>query len=289
MEERLHARQTLIGHDDDEITGGGGGNIKPNGKQIANDNVDVDEEDADCDDEDEDELVNRTWQSDGDDEVGDELVEMNSGRKRRAKKHYDETEALEAAKAWVRQSEEMANQRGNLFWEAVCLRLNERNGRNRGIDSVRAIWKRLNRECKLWLALELEVQRRGGTSGRDELQIEQLVSDLFSARTGKIGKDGIKIPGPPFKFKRVARFLSRHPKWDQKLITGRGRKKAVRNTGTTGSVAAPETAGGDEECQSRPIGTKRRKAREQDMDERRKMRKEMRSLNGHLGAANIIS
>lgn len=41
-------------------------------------------------------------------------VDVNPARRgRRSKMHYDETKALEVARAWIAQSEVMANKRGN--------------------------------------------------------------------------------------------------------------------------------------------------------------------------------
>lgn len=142
---------------------------------------------------------------------------------------------------------------GNLFLEGGCRWLHEQTGKNGGIYLVRTIWKRINKECKLWLALEAEVERRGGTSGHDEIQVEQIVSDVFTTRTGKTDIDCICVPGAPFKFKRVAQFLASHPKWDRSL-TGARKKKEVRIEQT--DVASPPAGSASGKGRSRPIGKK---------------------------------
>lgn len=124
-------------------------------------------------------------------------------------------------------------------------------------------------------------RERGGTSGRDELQVEQIVSDLFTSRTGKVGKGGIRVPGPPFKFKCLARFLANHPKSESSSAV------ATRQKVGNGQAKDVET----EPCDSvkdgsRPMGIKKRKKVEQDQDERRKIRKEMRALKHNIQATN---
>lgn len=134
----------------------------------------------------------------------------------------------------------------------------------------------------MWLSLEKEVSKRGGTSGRDELQIEQMVSDLFINRTRRVGKDGIRVPGAPFKYKRVAPFLSAHPKWERNDLGDGGNEKSIL-----------QDENYDEDCAgyltSRPVGIKKKKEMEREANEKRRMRKEMQAMNEHLAFANQIS
>lgn len=106
---------------------------------------------------------------------------------RRRKVHYNETEALEVARAWVVQSKALDTQKCANFWHGVCRTLKRRTGKNGELESVRDLRKRLIIECKLRLALESEMDRHGATSGRAELQVQQLVSDFFCVSYWKIG------------------------------------------------------------------------------------------------------
>lgn len=62
----------------------------------------------------------------------------------------------------------------------------------------------MNRECKLYLSLKKQVEKQGNMLGKSDLQVEQMISDLFTGRTGKIKKDGIRVPGTVFSYKNVA-------------------------------------------------------------------------------------
>lgn len=52
---------------------------------------------------------------------------------RRRKVHWNETKALEVARGWFAQSEEMETQKGTKFWYGVCITLNQRTRKNRGL------------------------------------------------------------------------------------------------------------------------------------------------------------
>lgn len=121
---------------------------------------------------------------------------------------------------------------------------------------------------------------RDGTFDRDELQIQQLVSDLFIMRTGRTGKHGIRVPWGAFTYKRVAQFLASHPKWDSHCTTD----------GATGKpVGCGKDCGddGDDVFTQGPIGIKNELKNE--VEEQRRMRKEILVMNKHLELANHIS
>lgn len=49
-----------------------------------------------------------------------------------------------------------------------------------------------------------------------------MVSHMFVKGTGKVGKDGIRVPGLSFNFKRIANFLATQPNWYQGTNEGTG-------------------------------------------------------------------
>lgn len=212
------------------------------------------------------------------------------GHHKRAKKsHYSEEEALQVAMSWVAQSEDSANQKGELFWDGVCAKLEKSTGFKRGVESVRCLWKRMNKECALYLSLKEEVEKRGSTSGRSEKHVEQMVSDLFTQRTGRINKEGIRIAGPPFRYRRVADYLSSQPKWE------RQGRRVKRSSGVEMDAHGASRDDVDSDVDSRelvvarPIGVKMKKALDKDAMEKRKFRRVLEGMSRNMAESNQIS
>lgn len=82
-------------------------------------------------------------------------------------------------------------------------KVNKKPGYSRGVESFRSLWQRMKRECNLYLSLKQQVERYESTSGKSDLQMEQIVSDLFSSRTGKVKKDWTRVPKKVFRYKEV--------------------------------------------------------------------------------------
>lgn len=82
-----------------------------------------------------------------------QLQPLSPPRRRCQKIHYDEMEALEVAKTWVKQSESTTNQKGNTFFEGFVNTVCERGCKIRVVESVRALCKRLNKDSRLWISL----------------------------------------------------------------------------------------------------------------------------------------
>lgn len=100
----------------------------------------------------------------------------------------------------------------------------------------------------------------------------------------KGGNDGIRVPGEPFNFKLVARFLSTHKKWNRTLTGGKYQVKD--KTGVVITYADPQLENRNGQC--RPVGINLRKQRGRDLVEKLKVRREMRIMKTHLGIANNI-
>lgn len=245
-------------------------------------------------------------EEEGEDSDGQVGRKFKRRRKSVRKNHYTDGEALEVAKCWVAQSHTNANQKWEMFWDGVCQKLESKTGSKRGAESVHCLWKRMNKECALYLSLREEVEKRGSTSGRSEQQVEQIVSDLFTRRTGRPNKDGIRIAGPPFRYKQVAEFLSSQPKWERQISTA---GRPVRSSPATMKMSAEHQRGilddydgdgADDDGSDvndataahglrRPIGIKAKKAMHKDEVEKRKFRKVFEEMNKTMAESNSIS
>lgn len=108
------------------------------------------------------------------------------------------------------------------------------------------------------MPVEKEIYPQGVTSGRDEVQVEQIESDIIVSLTGKIGQDSIRVPGPCFKFMCVVCFLLKHPNWfkgvgDSSMETALGFKEVEEEDGKEGDSVMREN------IFSRPIWMRRKK------------------------------
>lgn len=235
---------------------------------------------------------------DEDDGVENDNINSTGKRKRGGRKiHFSEVEALGIAQAWVSQSEQSASQRGAQFWDGVAGRLEKDLGVKRSVESIRSLWKRMNRDCQLYISIKTQVEERGATSGKNEQQIEQMVSDLFTSRSGKLNSEGIRVPGPPFRFKKVAEYLVEQPKWRRRpsrIIkqSPDGTNKTGDSTKVGSTVLFSTSQGrddGDKDGECRPKGVKARKLEDKHVVEKKKMRREMKELNRLIEKSNRIA
>lgn len=237
-------------------------------------------------------------EDDEDDDEEQDKANRAGKRKRGGRKiHFSDVEALAIAQAWVSQSERSASQRGSLFWDGVNTRLEKELGVKRGVESIRSLWKRMNRDCQLYISIKSQVEERGATSGKNEQQIEQMVSDLFTSRSGKLNSDGIRVAGPPFRFRKVAEYLVQQPKWKRRSCRSvkpsrDPNVKAGDSTKVPAAVLGGPIQGdddGDRDGDCRPKGIKSRKLEDKNVTEKKKMRREMKNLNSLIAKSNSIA
>lgn len=113
---------------------------------------------------------------------------------------------------------------------------------------------------------------RTRVSGMADRQIEQNVQDLLFQRTGKVNRNGIKVPGKQFEFKSVAEFLQESPKWNK--------EKLAQNRAVGGSSRSHNDYTVSDTVTDRlPTGIKTRKTNEQDIEEKVKIRREISRFN----------
>lgn len=74
----------------------------------------------------------------------------------------------------------------------------------------------MNKDYQLYLLFKVQLEERGASSGKSAQQIEQMVSELFSTRTGKVDSDEIRLPGTPFRFENVAEYISKQWNWQRR-------------------------------------------------------------------------